>query len=155
MSFKNIVAKQYQEKVDRAAEAVRLVDMPTEGWICTLRKALNMSAAELARRLGKSRALVSNTEKAELVGGVTLKTMMSMAEAMGCRVVYAIVPEERIERTLAAQAEKKARLLVVKSSQHMALEAQNLTPKQMDAEVKRIAQELLRDMPSDFWRDKS
>jgi len=155
MSIKNVVISQYREKVNRAADAARQVSMPTEGWICTVRKALNMSAAELARRLSKSRALVSNTEKAELDGGVTLKTMKNMAEAMGCRFVYAIVPDESIEGILAAQARKKAHMLVEKSGQHMALEAQNLTPEQMDAEVKRIAQELLRDMPSDFWRDTS
>ncbi|PCJ61504.1 MAG: transcriptional regulator [Rhodospirillaceae bacterium] len=155
MSLKNVVARQYQEKVDRAAQAARQVGMPAEGWICTVRKALNMSAAELARRLGKSRALVSKTEKAELDGGVTLKTMKGMAEAMGCRFVYAIVPDKSIEDLLAAQASKKACLLVEKSGQHMALEAQNLTPEQMDAEEKRIAQELMRDMPSDFWRDRS
>ena len=155
MSIKNVVARQYQEKVDRAAEVARQVSMPAEGWICTVRKALNMSAAELARRLRKSRALVSNTEEAELDGGVTLKTMKGMAQAMGCRFVYAIVPDESIDEILAAQARKKARLLVEKSGQNMALEAQNLTPEQMDAEVERVSQKLLWEMPSDFWKNNS
>ena len=150
---KDVAIRQYRDKVSRAAQAVRQIGMPAEGWICTARKALGMSAAELARRLGRSRALVSNTEKAELDGGVTLKTMTRMAEAMGCRFVYAIVPEDGVEDVLAGQARRKARALVETSGRHMALEAQSLTPEQMEAEVERVARELLRDMPSDFWRE--
>jgi len=155
MSIKNVIVRQYREKVNRAADAARQITMPAEGWLCTARKALNMSAAELARRLGKTRALVSNTEKAELDGGVTLKTMRNMATAVGCRFVYAIVPDKSVEDILAAQARRKARQLVQKSGQQMALEAQHLTSKQMEAEIERIVQEFLRDMPSDFWRDKA
>ena len=76
MSVKKIVRKQYQDIVDRARlqESYGL-RVPNEGWIRTVRKALNMSGAQLARRLGMTRGLVSNTEKAELSGSVTIKNM--------------------------------------------------------------------------------
>tara|TARA_R110002073_G_scaffold336221_1_gene531040 strand:+ start:45 stop:512 length:468 start_codon:yes stop_codon:yes gene_type:complete len=154
MSVKDIVSLQYREKVNKAARAILHVNFPLEGWICTVRKALNMSAAELARRLGKSRALVSNTEKAELDGGVTIKTMNNMAEAMGCRFVYAIIPEKTVEGILEQQAQKKARKIVEKTSEHMALEDQALSSHELSNEVIRIQRELLRNMPSDFWKDK-
>ena len=129
--------------------------MPSEGWIATARKALGMSAAQLARRLGLTRARVSQAEQAELLGGVTLKTMRAIAEALGCRFVYAIVPAEgRVEDAIVAQARRKAQALVTKASTHMALERQSLPEDKNRAEVERIANELVRTMPGDFWDDK-
>lgn len=155
MSVKDIVALQYRSKVNSAAEAAADIAFPPEGWICTVRKALKMSAADVARRLKKTRALVSQTEKAELDGGVTIKTMKNMAEAMGCHFVYAIVPDETIEQIIEKHAHHKAQKLVQKTSEHMALEAQELSSNQMADEVVRIRDELLRDMPSDFWRGQT
>ena len=153
MSVKDIVQKQYQQIVNTSASSANQLVMPAEGWLITARKALGMSAAELARRMGKSRALVSQTEKAEQEGGVTLKTMTAMAEAMNCKFVYAIVPEDSMEAVLSDQARKKAKQLVERSSTHMALEDQALSKHEMVQEIERLAKELLRDMPSDFWKD--
>lgn len=152
MSIKQVITRQYQDEVNSAARALTQARLPAEGWIRTVRKALSMSAAELARRLGKTGPLVAKTEKSELEGRVTLRTMNSFAEAMGCRFVYAIVPEGDIEDLVSLQAERKARQLVERTNQHMRLEAQGLTDNQLAGEVQRIQQDLLRDMPSDFWK---
>jgi len=156
MTVKSVVAKQYRTIVDRAAASIgKQPSMPSEGWIATARKALGMSAAQLARRLGVTRARVSQAEQAELSGGVTLKTMRATAEALGCRLVYAIVPAEgRVEDAIAAQARRKAQALVAKASTHMALERQSLPDEKNRAEVERIANELVRTMPANFWDDK-
>ena len=73
MSVKPIISSQYREKVNQASAQLQGMALPPEGWLCTVRNALGMSAAALARRLGKTRALVSNTEKAELEGGVPVR----------------------------------------------------------------------------------
>ncbi|MDP2124618.1 MAG: mobile mystery protein A [Parvibaculum sp.] len=153
--MKSLVAKQYRALADRAAPPGRQIDLPVEGWIATVRKALGMSGAELARRLGVTRARVSQAEQAEREGGVSLKTMQAMAEAMGCRFVYAIVPAEgRIEGVVAAQARKKAEALVARASTHMALERQALPAKKNRAEVERVARALMEDPPPGFWSEK-
>ncbi len=120
--------------------------MPPEGWICTVRNALGMSAAGLARRLGRNRAQVSAAEKAELKGGLTLKTMQSMAEAMNCRFVYAIVPNDSVDAILKSRAYEKARKLVEAGSKHMALEQQSLSQKQIAFEIERLAAGMLKDI---------
>ncbi len=126
--------------------------MPGDGWIATIRKALGMSGAALARRLGVTRARVSQAERAEREGGITLKAMDEFAAAMGCRFVYAIVPEAgRVEDIVSAQARRKAEALVARASGHMALERQALPAKKNRAEVERLARELMEDMPPDFW----
>ncbi|MCB0523823.1 MAG: mobile mystery protein A [Saprospiraceae bacterium] len=153
--MKAIIASQYREKVNKAASKLGDINLPPEGWICTARKALGMSAAALARRLGKTRALVSNAEKAELDGGVTLKTMQAMAEAMNCRFVYAIIPHDSVETILEDRAKQRAKKIVEAGGHHMALEAQSLSRKQIDFEIERLASNMLKNQPSDFWNDKA
>ena len=155
MGVRDLARKQYRQIVDHAAAAIhKQFGRPSEGWIATTRTALGMSAAQLARRLGVTRARVSQAEQAELSGGVTLKTMQSMAEAMRCRFVYAIVPKDGcIEDAIKAQAHRKALALVNKASIHMALERQALPAAKNKKEVERIAGELIRTMPTDFWAD--
>lgn len=127
--------------------------MPKEGWIRTVRKALGMSGAQLGRKMGKTRAAISNIEKAELSGGVTIAAMEQLAEALGCRFVYAIVPEAQIEGVIEKQAEKKAEGLVRKANQHMALEAQSLESDKVAYEVDRLKQGFIKDAPADLWND--
>jgi predicted DNA-binding mobile mystery protein A len=80
--------------------------------------------------------------------------MQAAAEAMGCRFVYAIVPEKRIEDVITAQARKKAMALVGTASTHMALESQTLPKDKIAQEVERLMREIAREMPPDFWIDK-
>lgn len=153
MSVKTIITRQYREKLNQAALKFQSFTLPSEGWIRTTRKALDMSGAQLGRRLGKTRALVSNTEKAELDGGVTLKTMRSMAEAVNCRFVYAFVPEESAETIIRRRAREKARQRVMEASSHMALEQQTISQSQIEFEIERLAENILREQPSCLWDD--
>jgi len=154
MSVKKVVQRQYQTIVDRAADAAPALRTPSEGWLRTVRKALGMSGAQLAKKRGTTRASVAQAEQAELAGGVTLKHMQATAEAMGCRFVYAIVPLGSTEDIIMAQARKKAMAVVGTASKHMALESQTLPDKQIAQEVERLAADLRQEMPPDFWNDK-
>jgi len=154
MSIKDIVSVQYQDIIDRAADQVRGLVTPPEGWLCTARKALKMSGAQLARRRGVSRAQVSKTEKNELSGSVTIKTMQQMAEAMGYRFVYSIVPEKTVAELIKARAKEKASAIVERTNQHMALEGQTLSNQQIQFEVDRLQRELTNTLPFDLWDDE-
>ena len=153
MSIKKIVTAQYQSVVDRAVVSARGLSVPKEGWIRTVRKSLGMSGAQLARRLGVTRALVSNTERAELSGSVTIKAMQRMARAMDCRFVYSIVPDGAIQEMISKRAREKALAIVDRANKHMALEAQTLSKEQINFEIRRLQQELVNAMPSDLWND--
>lgn len=153
MSIKKIVTTQYQSLVNRAAASTRELSVPKEGWIRTVRKALGMSGAQLARRLGVTRALVSNTERAELSGSVTIKAVQQMARAMDCQFVYAIVPAGTVQDMISQRARDKALAIVDRASKHMALEAQTLSKEQIDFEIRRLQQEFVNALPSDLWND--
>ena len=153
MSMKSVVTKQYRENINRARAQVNGLSVPSEGWIRTVRKALNMSGAQLGRLMGITRGAVSNNEKAELSGGVTIKTMQQMAEAMGCRFVYAVVPEKDIAEVVRKRAMDKARTQVKEASILMALEDQALSKSKLDKEIDRLAKEMLENGGSNLWND--
>lgn len=150
--MKDIVIRQYQKMVNTVAKDAQGIAHPPEGWIRTVRKALGMSGAQLARRLGATRAFVSQTEKNELNGSITVKNLQKMAEAMGCRFVYSLVPVTgNIEDLIAARAKDKAKKLVEKTGKHMALEAQALSVQQMCDEIERLQKRITYEMPRDLW----
>lgn len=152
MSVKQVARQQYQAMVDLAHDVD--VRVPAEGWIRTVRKALGMSGAQLARRMGVTRARIAQAEQAELEGGITLKSMQTTAEAMGCRFVYAFVPPDTIDALIATQGQKKAQAVVAVAGKHMALEDQAVADSRTGQELMRLTNELIRDMPTDFWDDK-
>ncbi|ULJ71152.1 mobile mystery protein A [Rhizobium gallicum] len=146
MTVKQAVRQQYQAIVDLAQSKAEDVRVPAEGWIRTVRKALGMSGAQLGKRMGHTRARVAQAEKAELEGGVTLKSMQAAAEAMGCRFVYAIVPPVTVENVIIEQARKKALATIGIAS--------TVQESRTQQEVARLMNELIYQMPSDFWEDK-
>ena len=154
MAIQKLVQLQYQSIVDNAARSAAALQMPREGWLRTVRKALGMSGAQLAEKMNVTRARVAQAENAEPSGGVTLKSMQATAEAMGCRFVYAIVPPQRIKDIVSAQARKKATAIVATAGKHMALESQALSKKQISQEVERLTRDFVHEMPPDLWRDK-
>jgi transcriptional regulator with XRE-family HTH domain len=63
--------------------------------------ALGVSAGELGRVLGVCRQLPLQFEKAEADDRITLKSLRSIANALGCDLVYALVPRAGPMRELA------------------------------------------------------
>lgn len=152
MSIKTIIARQYRENINAARKKLATLEIPSEGWLRTMRKALGMSGAQLARRMNMTRGAISINEKAETEGGIRLKTMQQMAAAMNCRFVYAVIPEHDVEKIINHRAHEKAKLLVKQASVHMALEDQSLSKERLNAEIERMAKELL-EQPSSLWDD--
>ena len=156
MNIQNTILQQYQRFVDRASLSSADLAMPSEGWLRTMRKALGMSGAQLARKMGVTRALISQAESNEVSGSVTIKTMQKMAKAMGCRFVYAVLPPKgkEAEDVILAQAMKWARKAVEHANTHMALENQSLPKGTQEDEMQRLARYIAGEMAPGFWDDK-
>lgn len=150
-TVKDTARRQYARLLNQAGQQLSNLPAPKEGWISLMRKALSMSAPDLARRMNVTKAAIYQAERKEREGGVTLQHMEKLAEALDGRFVYAIVPKYSVENVLDEQARKKAESIVRRASAHMALEKQALTSEQMNDEIERMAKELLRERPSDFW----
>ena len=149
MNVKDTAKMQYVQIVNRTAEQITSVKTPAEGWLAMFRKALGMSGADVAARSGVSRNAIYQAERNERDGVITLNQMHKLAEAMGGHLVYAIVPKERrVEEIIQAQAR------IVRASEHMALEQQSLTSEHTKVRVDNLTDELMRNMPPDFWSVK-
>lgn len=154
MGLEALIRQQYQAIVDRAAAGVgEQLQVPPEGWLRTARKALRMSGAQLAQRIGVTRASVSRTELAEAEGRVTLRVMARMADGMGYRFVYGLVPKGSVEEMVWQRALLLARRDVASASVHMALEDQMLDQEQRDQQIRQVARRLV-EQGSRLWDDQ-
>lgn len=151
--FKQIAREQYRHIVNSAVNSLN-IRQPKEGWIKTVRIALGMSGAQLGKRLGNNRSITSYLERSEREGGITIRKMQDVAEAMGCRFVYGIVPETSIEDIIEKQARKQAEKIASQASTHMMLEDQALNKEQLQKEIERLKIQIINDMNRNLWTDE-
>lgn len=98
---------------------------PVAGWVRAVRDALGMSTRDLAARMGvASSSWVSELERNEAAGTVTLATLERAAAALGCRLEYVLVPVEPLEEVVRTRARDVARRELSDVEHTMALEAQ-------------------------------
>lgn len=71
-------------------------------WLRMVRQAVGVPVDSVARRLGVTKHEVFRLETAERSGRIVLATLKRTAEAMGCEVVYALVPRKGSLADLAA-----------------------------------------------------
>ncbi len=112
-----------------------------------------MSSPALAERLGISRNSIYASIQNEKAGTISLNQLDKMAEAMGGKLVYAIVPREgSVEEIVMAQARKKARRIAQRTRAHMALEEQLEGLRSEDEMIEELADDIIREMPRDIWK---
>jgi predicted DNA-binding mobile mystery protein A len=109
-----------------------------------------MSQAVLAERLGVSSAAVNKLEHAELHGGITVGKLATVAGALDCTLVYALVPNSTLEGTVTTQARKEAAWVLGYAAQTMALEAQDIDEDRQREAIERNAQQLVAS--GNLWR---
>ena len=126
---------------------------PRGGWVRAIREALGMTQAQLGDRVQVSRQSVQDLEKAEAERRITLDSLDRLARAMGCRVVYALVPENgSLDDLRTRRADALAEALLKSTDHSMKLEAQGVSTIERERQRKVLAQALLRDSPRKLWR---
>jgi predicted DNA-binding mobile mystery protein A len=127
---------------------------PPKGWVRAIRDALGMTTAQLGRRLGVSQPRVVEIEQAEVSGSITLHSLQRAAEALGCRVVYVLVPEKPLADIVRKRVEETADRRSKAVEQTMRLENQAVSDKSAARELrKRVTEELMR-RPARLWDEK-
>jgi len=99
---------------------------PQAGWLRAVRDALGMSTRDMAARLGVTSMAISKLEASERAGTIGLDTLSRTADALGCDVVYALVPRVPLEQQMRRQAEAVARAELNPVATTMALENQTV-----------------------------
>ena len=144
-------ASQLDRKFREIRPLLSLTQRPSPGWIRAIRSALGMTTGQLARRMGVEQPRITELELAEKAGKITLKSLERAAEAMGCRVVYVLVPERPLTEVLKERAVRVANAQLASVDQTMRLEAQAVPGQNSEARAGLIG-ELLRK-PSRLWDD--
>ena len=122
-------------------QGLRAIPRPSRGWIRAVRQALGLSAVTLASRLGSSRQLPLQLEKSEAEDRITLKSLRAVADALGCDLVYALVPRSgSLASMVADHARKEAEARIRKIEHTMLLEDQAVggIDEAVEAETRRI-----------------
>lgn len=122
-------------------------EVPPKGWIKAIRQALGLTSAQLAKKLNVKQPRVLEIERDET--SLSLKNLEKVADALGCKLVYALVPKTSLEEMAYNQAEKKAKKILQKVSHNMALE--NQTPIYDKMELEDMTQELLNGSQARLW----
>jgi predicted DNA-binding mobile mystery protein A len=147
-----------RRQLDKRLNKLRYSDAlnrPPRGWVKAIREALGMTTAQLAQRIGVSQPRVVAIEKAEKNKSITLESLERTAQALDCRVVYALIPRKPLNELV----EERARVVAKKrlrSTQHsMALEAQSVDKADEEEQLKQLSERLIKKAGSGLWEDNA
>ena len=130
-------------------QQLRGLARPPHGWIRAIREALGMSAAVLAARLGITAGAVTRLEQSEAADRIQLDTLRRAADALGCDLVYLLVPRRPLDVVVRDRARELARRQTAAVEQTMRLEDQATG---MTSEIEeRFVEQLLER--GGLWRD--
>ncbi len=149
--FKTMQIKHVDE---RLASWRKLTDTvpPQVGWIRTIRESLGMTQSQLAARLNITQQALNDLEKSEAEGKITLDSLRRVASALGCRFVYAAVPEKPLGEIRRQRAHEVAKKQLGRVSRSMKLEAQGTSERETKRQIEELTEELLQGSPRKLWQ---
>jgi predicted DNA-binding mobile mystery protein A len=115
---------------------------PPAGWVRAIRDALGMSTRQMAARMGVTAMAISGLERSEEVGTAQLATLRRAADALGCDLVYALVPRVGLEEVVRRQALDRARREIERVDRTMRLEGQGLDDVELRRRIREFAAHL-------------
>jgi predicted DNA-binding mobile mystery protein A len=136
--MKSAVALKARRRLDERLKTLRKnvdFDVPAKGWVRSIRDALGMTGAQLARRLGTTPQSVDALERSEASGSVKLATLKRAAEALDCRLVYALVPNRPLEEMVRIRARTLALKELAGVELTMKLENQAVDQSEMEQRI--------------------
>jgi predicted DNA-binding mobile mystery protein A len=138
-------------QIERRLDSLREIKGKTivsNGWIKFIRKAMGLSSTDLAKLSNLSPRTVTQAERREIEGKISLSTLKKMAEAMECELVYSLVPKASVRDTIKNKAKAKAIKRLKEAGLHMKLEAQEAESNIQD-QIEVLTQKLIDN--GDVW----
>src|SRR3954469_13721255 len=150
----NDAIRHLDKRFDALRPLVKLGSRPPKGWLRAVRDALGITTRQFGNRLGVSQPRIVELEKSEVSGSVTLNTLQRAAGALGCRLVYVLVPERPLAGTVRERADLVAGRLTGAVAQSMRLEGQEVTNRDVAKDLHRRQVERLLRRPARLWDEK-
>jgi len=151
MKTRDLIRQQLDNKIVGLQELNNIV-LPPQGWIYSIRQAINMSLRQLGNKLSITPQSVKEIEEREKNGTISLKVLRQVAAALNMKFVYGFIPiEKTLEGMLEARAAELARSIVERTSVQMELEDQKNSPERIEKAIKEKAAEIKNEMPKFLW----
>lgn len=141
--------RQLDDKLGKMGAPSRL----PRGYIREIREALEMSSYQLAERMGVSQSTVKDLEASERNETISLKSLERAATALGCKLVYALVPDNSLEQIVTEQSRLRARQLSKTIFRTMALEQQTVKSSENEMLIEELAEDVLRKGKRELWKN--
>jgi predicted DNA-binding mobile mystery protein A len=142
----SVISKKLR-KFPKHAEA----PVPPGGWLRAIRLATGMPANYPAKKLGLTQQGFDALERSEAAGTIMLKSLKRAADAMGCDLVYALIPRSGSVRTIIErQAVARARRQILPVAHSMRLESQGSKP---GPKVRELAKKLAAHPSRTLWNE--
>lgn len=144
--------RRIMDKKIRTWLQVRHEKHPPSGWLKAIRGALGISSRQLAQIIGVDMSAVIRLEEREPLGKITIEMLNRAAQAMDCKVIYAIVPRDdydSLEAIVDDRSKKAAKDLLKKIEHSMRLEDQG-SPDSKSA-LERLSQIMKEKMDPSIW----
>jgi predicted DNA-binding mobile mystery protein A len=152
MKDKDLLRLQQTEEAVLPFRTLVDANTPSGGWVRAIREALGMTNVQLAKKLKlKAPQTIEDMQTYEASGTIKLQTLRKLAEALGCRVVYAVVPPRPLDEMRRDRAYTIARRQLRHVSHSMKLEAQGISDAEEQRAVDRLVEELLNGNPKKLW----
>ncbi len=144
------------EQLDRRFREINSVSkslaVPSNGWINTLRKTLNISLKQLGKRLKVTSQNINQFELREKDGSISVQKLKEVANALDMEFVYAFIPKDgSLEKLVENRAHQVAKEIVMRTSHTMKLEDQENTEERLNKAIKDRAEKIKNELPKYLW----
>ncbi len=148
---KQLLIEQLEKKLEKFKDSA-MIQVPTKGWVNTIRTTLNMTRDQLGAKLEMTKGAIQKIEEREALGQITINKLRDVGQALDMKFVYGFVPNDgSIENLISIKAEKLAQRIVLRTNQNMKLEDQGIGDEKISKTIKELANEIKREMRKSLW----
>ena len=148
---KQLLIEQLDKKLEKFKDSA-MVQVPTKGWINTIRTTLNMTREQLGAKLEMTKGAIQKIEEREALSQITINKLRDVGQALDMKFVYGFVPNDgSVENLINIKAEKLAQKIVLRTNQNMKLEDQGIGDEKIAKTIKELAAEIKREMRKSLW----
>jgi predicted DNA-binding mobile mystery protein A len=126
---------------------------PNRGWIRAIREGLGMTNVQLTKRMRmRAPQTIEDMQKLELTETIQVGTLRRLAEAMGCRLVYAVVPPKSLAEMRRDRARQLAERIIKRTAHSMRLEGQGISGEAERRQLENLIEQILAEDPKELWQ---
>ncbi len=153
--MKDLKQKLIIEQIDSKLKVYAKVNpdnMPSSGWINTIRTSIKMTLEQMGSRINTSKQGAKKVEEREADGSITLNALKDAANVLDMDLVYGFKPRKgTIFKMIDEAALKKATEIVMRTSKTMELEDQKVNQERLNQAIKDKAKEISSNLPKYLW----